>query len=176
MDPSPAMEARIRKLAERLERFSDQIMRCRVTVEAPQGHQRQGGLFEVTIDITVPGREIAIGHSPPEAHAHEDAYVALRDAFRAARRKLEDYARQRRHEVKTHIELPVGRVCELKPKQDFGRIETDNGRLVYFHRNSVLGRAFDDLTAGTEVRFAEEPGDNGPQASTVHVLGSHHAN
>jgi cold shock CspA family protein/ribosome-associated translation inhibitor RaiA len=170
MDPSPALEARIRELAERLDHFSDQIMRCHVTVEAPHHHQQQGSLFEVRLDITVPGREIAIRRSHPATHAHEDPYVALRDAFRAARRKLEDYQRQHRHDVKTHIEMPHGRITELNPAQDFGRIETDDGRLIYFHRNSVLGRSFDDLTTGTEVRFAEEPGDQGPQASTVHVI------
>lgn len=169
MEPSPALEARIRKLAERLEKFSPHIMRCHVTVEAPHRHQRQGMLFDVRIDITVTGKEIAIRRTRPADHAHEDPYVALRDAFRAARRKLQDYERELRQQVKTHIELPHGRICELDPAANFGRIETDDGRLIYFHRNSVLGRPFEKLTTGTEVRFAEEPGDRGPQASTVHV-------
>jgi cold shock CspA family protein len=95
--------------------------------------------------------------------------VALRDAFRAARRKLEEYERERRGAVKTPARVPHGRVCELHPQEGFGRIETADGRLIYFHRNSVLGRPFEDLEVGTEVRFAEEPGDRGQQASTVHV-------
>ena len=104
MDPSPALEARIRELASRLDKFSGQIMRCHVIVEPPAHHQHQGFLYDFRIDITVPGEEIAIRHSHPEDHAHEDPYVALRDAFRAARRKLEDYERIHRHDVKTHTE------------------------------------------------------------------------
>ena len=170
MEPSPALEARIQELAGRLDKFSADIMRCHVIVEAPHKHQHQGGVFEVTIDLTVPDKEIAIGRSHPIRHAHEDSYVALRDAFRAARRKLEDYERERHPPAKTHIGPPQGWVCELHPEQDFGRIETDDGRLIYFHRNSVMDRPFEQLSIGTEVRFHEEPGDLGPQASTVHVM------
>jgi len=170
MEPSPALEARIRELAQRLEKFSDQIMHCHVIVEAPHQHQRQGGLFEVRMDITVPDSQIAIRRSHPIHHAHEDPYVALRDAFRAARRKLEDYERVRRAPQKSHLAPPHGRVCELHPDENFGRIETGDGRLIYFHRNSVMGRPFEQLTIGTNVRFTEEQGDRGPQASTVHVV------
>jgi cold shock CspA family protein len=170
MDPSPALEARARELADRLEKFSSQIMHCHVVVEAPHRHKHQGELYDVRIDITVPGREIAIRRSGPANHAHEDPYVALRDAFKAARRQLQDYERERRQDVKTHVEVPHGRIRELDPERNFGRIEADDGRLIYFHRNSVLGARFEDLTTGTEVRFSEESGDLGPQASTVHVL------
>lgn len=170
MDPSPALESRARELAVRLEKFSPQIMHCHVIIETPHRHKHQGELFDVRIDITVPGKEIAIRHTRPADHAHEDAYVALRDAFKAARRKLQDYERERRQDVKTHVGPQHGRICELNPERNFGRIEADDGRLIYFHRNSVLGRSFEDLATGIEVRFAEEPGDLGPQASTVHVV------
>jgi cold shock CspA family protein/ribosome-associated translation inhibitor RaiA len=169
-EASPALEARIRKLAARLERVSAHIMHCHVIVEEPHKHQRQGRLFDIKIDITVPGAQIAIQHAHPGSHAHEDPYVALRDAFLAARRRLEDYEQQHRREVKTHIGAPHGRICELYAEQGFGRIQTDDGRLIYFHRNSVLGRPFAELATGTEVSFAEEAGDLGPQASTVHVI------
>jgi cold shock CspA family protein/ribosome-associated translation inhibitor RaiA len=170
MDPSPALEARIRELVKRLEKFSDHIVRCHVIVEAPHQHPRQGKLFEVRIDLTVPGTEIAIGQSHPADHSHEDPYVALRDAFRAARRKVQDYERERYKQAKSQAGLSHGHICELHRAEDFGRIETQDGRLVYFHRHSVLGRPFEKLTTGTEVRFVEEPGDRGPQASTVHVV------
>jgi cold shock CspA family protein/ribosome-associated translation inhibitor RaiA len=169
-ETSPAMEARIQELAARLERFSAHIMHCHVVVEEPHKHRTQGRLFDVNIDITVPGAHIAIQRAHPGSPAHEDPYVALRDAFRAARRKLGDYERRHRREVKTHVELPQGRICELYDHEGFGRIQTEDGRLIYFHRNSVLGSAFGELTTGTAVRFAEEAGDHGPQASTVHVI------
>ena len=170
MDHSPVLESRIRDLAGRLEKFSPQIMHCHVVIEAPHQHQHQGQVFDVHVDLTVPGREIAIRRAGPADPSHTDPYVALRDAFRAVRRKLQDYERERRQDIKTHAEMPHGRICELHPEQNCGRIETDDGRFVYFHRNSVLGHAFEKLTPGTEVRFSEEPGEVGPQASTVHVI------
>lgn len=170
MEPSPALEARIRELAAQFDRYSTQIMRCHIIVEPTPHHQHQGGLHEFHIDITLPDEEIAIRRTGPADHAHEDPYVALRDAFRAARRKLEDYERKRRQDVKTHVGPAHGRVCEIDAQGGFGRIETDDGRLIYFHRNSLIGGRFQDLKTGTEVRFAEEPGDLGPQASTVHVI------
>jgi ribosomal subunit interface protein len=170
MDPSPVLENRVRELAARLEKFSAQIVHCHVVIEAPHQHQQQGQIFDVRIDVTVPGKEIAIRRARPADRSHEDAYVALRDAFRAVRRKLQDYERERRHDVKTLSGMPHGRICEMHPEESFGRIETDDGRLLYFHYNSVLRHPFEKLTNGTEVRFSEEPGDLGPQASTVHVI------
>jgi cold shock CspA family protein/ribosome-associated translation inhibitor RaiA len=170
MEPSPALEARIRELAARLDRFSAHIMHCHVIVEAPPGHPHQGGLFEVRIDMTVPDKEIAVRRSHPMRHSHEDAYVALRDAFRAIRRQLEDYERERQGPAKAHVGPPQGWITELHLEKDFGRIETDDGRLIYFHRNSVRDGSFEQLSVGTEVRFSEEPGDHGPQASTVHTV------
>jgi ribosome-associated translation inhibitor RaiA len=102
MSPSPALEARIHKLASKLDRFSEHIRGCHVVVEPPAHHQHQGFLYDFSIDITLPDEQIAIRHAHPADHAHEDPYVALRDAFRAARRKLQDYERKRRGDVKAH--------------------------------------------------------------------------
>jgi ribosomal subunit interface protein len=169
MEPSAALEARIRALAQRLDRFSGHVMHCHVTVEAPHQHQKQGQLYEVRIDLTVPQAEIVAHREHRARHSHEDVYVALRDAFRAVRRQLEDYEREHRQDVKHHESGLHGRVSELYPAEDFGRIESSDGRSIYFHRHSVLGEDFERLTTGTPVRFVEEPGDHGPQASTVHV-------
>ena len=170
MEPSVALEARIRKLAAQLERFSPHITGCRVVIEPPSHHHLQGALFDFRIDITVPDEEIAIRRAHPADQSHEDAYVALRDAFLAARRKLQDYERRRRRDIKTHAGQAHGRISELDTQRGFGRIETDDGRMVYFHRNSIVGSRFKDLSTGIEVRFAEEPGDLGPKATTVHVI------
>jgi cold shock CspA family protein/ribosome-associated translation inhibitor RaiA len=169
-DPSPALEARVRKLAERLEKFSTHIIGCHVIIEPLPHHQHQGGLYDFRIEVTLPDAEIAIRRAHPADHAHEDPYVALRDAFRAARRQLEDYERKRRLDVKTHVGPAHGRISALDAEGGFGRIETDDGRSIYFNRNSVVGARFQDLKTGLEVRFAEESGDLGPQASTVHVF------
>lgn len=115
VDSSPALEARIRELAERLDRFSTQIMQCRVTVEAPHRHRRKGSLYQVRIDVTVPRREIAVRRASPIDRSHEDPYVALRDAFRALRRRLQDHERRRQLLVKAHTRLPRRNSPRFKP-------------------------------------------------------------
>lgn len=103
MDPSPAVEARIREKAEKLDRFYENVMGMRVVVEAPHEHKTQGKLFHVRIDLTVPGGELVVSKGyHHQSQAHEDVYVALRDAFDAAKRRLEEYSRQQRGDVKAH--------------------------------------------------------------------------
>jgi ribosome-associated translation inhibitor RaiA len=93
MDPSPALESRIRSLASGLERFSEHIVRCRVVV-APPGHHR-AGLFDITVELSVPGEEIVVGTEHPPDHSHADAYAAVNDAFKTVRRRLEDYEKRK---------------------------------------------------------------------------------
>ncbi len=102
MDPSPAVEARIREKAAKLERFHSRIIGCTVVVEAPHRHHHKGKLYSVHIDIRVPGKDLIVDRAKPLDHAHEDVYVAVRDAFNAAVRRLEDHTRRMRGDVKTH--------------------------------------------------------------------------
>lgn len=97
IERSDALEAHIRDKAKKLDEFFDHIMSCYVVVEMPHKHHHQGKQFNVRIDIGVPGSEIVVNHDH-----HEDVYVALRDAFDAAKRQLEDYARKIRGDTKTH--------------------------------------------------------------------------
>lgn len=101
-DPSPAVEERIRERANKLERLSSHIIGCRVVVEAPHRHHQHGQIFHVRIDITIPQHEIVVSREPAQNHAHADVYVAIRDAFDAAERRLEDYVRLQRGDVKNH--------------------------------------------------------------------------
>jgi ribosomal subunit interface protein len=174
MDPSPAIEARIREKAAKLERHASRITSCRVVVEARNRHQRQGTLYNVHIDLRAPGEQLVVGHGHPLDHAHEDVYVAIRDAFAAAKRRLEDHAQRARGDVKTHEDAPHGKVARLFA--DHGFIATSDGLEVYFHRNSVVGDGFESLAAGDDVRLvvAENESADGPQASTVVKLGKHH--
>lgn len=96
LPPSPALEADVRKWVDELETFFDRIVSCRVLIEAPHHHHHQGRLYRVRIEIGVPGEHIVVGRSPDEDHAHADPHVAVRDAFRAARRQLEDHVRRLR--------------------------------------------------------------------------------
>ena len=171
---SDALEAFIREKAEKMDQFYERIMACRVVIEKPHGRHHQGQLYHVRIDLTVPGGELVIKRDPKEHHAHEDPYVAVRDAFKAARRKLQDYARKQRGDIKSHELPPHGIVSEIIPIQDFGWIRAADGREIYFHRNSVVDGDFDLLEEGDQVWYSEESGEKGPQASTVHIVGKHH--
>lgn len=174
VERSPALEAAIRERAEKLENFCDEIIGCRIVIESPHKHHRKGNLYHLRIDVTVPDDEIVVKRSPDEQHSHEDPYVAVRDAFDSARRQLEDYARKRRGKVKTHEQSAHGRVSVLEPEEDYGRLETPDGRDIYFHRNSLVNAKFDDLEVGADLRFVEEAGEKGPQATSVFVIGKHH--
>jgi cold shock CspA family protein/ribosome-associated translation inhibitor RaiA len=175
MDPSPALETAIREHVAKLEEFDRDIISCRVAVDAPHKHHRQGKLFKITVDVRLPGGgEVVASRSPAQHHAHEDAHVALRDAFKAVRRQIQEHVRVQRGRVKSHDVPPHGKVASLMPDQDHGFIATPDGREVYFHRNSLVDAEFEGLEVGTEVRFNEEPGDQGARATSVYVIGKHH--
>jgi ribosomal subunit interface protein len=174
MDASEAVEADIRDKAAKLDQYCPDIMSCHVIVEALHKHHHQGNLYHVRIDITVPNDEIVVSRDPDKHQAHEDVYVTVRDAFQAATRQLQDYNARRQQQVKRHEPESHGRIARLIPMQDYGIILTTDNREIYFHRNSVLNAEFDELQEGAEVRFHEESGDKGPQASTVKLEGKHH--
>lgn len=96
MPPSPALEAKIHEEVGKLERVFSGIISCRVVVETPHRSHAQGKLFNVRIDLVVPGKELAVTHEHRNDPAHEDVNVAVRDAFRAARRQLESYVERQR--------------------------------------------------------------------------------
>ena len=85
-----------------LERLSDRITGCHVVIAQPHRHHREGRLYSVRVDVVVPGGEIVVNRDQHLDHAHEDVFVALRDAFAAARRRLEDHVRRMRGEEKRH--------------------------------------------------------------------------
>lgn len=172
MEPSESMEQDVRNKTAKLERFSQHITACKVVIEAPHKHHHKGNLYHVRINITLPGQEIIVNRAPGEHHAHEDVYVAIRDAFNAADRQLEDFVRKQRGKVKSHESPMHGVVVKTQP--DYGIIETSDGREIYFNKNSVVDDVFSELSVGNEVRFSEESGEQGPQASTVHLVGKHH--
>jgi ribosomal subunit interface protein len=175
MDRSDAVEADVRDRVNHLERYFDRMIGCRVIVEAPHRRHNKGKLFSVRIAISVPGDEIVIAHEGPTNRAHEDVYVAVRDAFAAAQRRLQDHARRVRGAVKSH-EVPLhGRIARVFA-DGYGFIATPTGEEVYFHRNSLVEGRFEDLVAGSEVRFevAYDESEHGPQATTVRPIGKHH--
>lgn len=175
MEPSPAVEAQVRRHAEELERFSDRLLGCRIVIEEVNADHREGRIYGVRIDLAVPGGPVIVNREPGQHHAHEDIYVAIRDAFDAARRRLEDHMRRLDGKVKQHEAPTIGRIVRLFPDRGYGFLETETGDEVYVHRNSVIGGAFDTLKLGDRVRYVIDPtnGEQGPQASTVVPLHVH---
>lgn len=102
VDPSEAVEANVRSKIDWLETFCDRIHSCRVVIEVPHRHHHQGRIYQVRVDLTVPGGEFVVNRESGQNGAHEDVYVAIRDAFDASRRRLEDFMRRQRGETKTH--------------------------------------------------------------------------
>jgi cold shock CspA family protein len=163
-----------------------------VTVTLPHLHRQGGRHFHVRIELTVPdGPPIVVSHEPSlherlkdieqEAHhkdaeinsVHRYAGVAVHEAFDAARRRLEDFAREERGAIKVHQVPAHGEIVEVDRADGFGFIQAGEDR-IYFHRASVLDNAFEELMPGTRVAFVEEQGEKGRQASTVRILGKHH--
>ncbi len=174
-EPSEELRAEIDAQIRRLEKFGDRITSCRVVVEGPQTRHRSGEAFKVDLFIALPERkEVAVNrtHDAPE---REHALVAICRAFDEAIRKVGDDEREMSGQVKGRLGEGRGRVTKFVAGEDYGFLETPDGREIYFHRNAVLDGAFNRLTVGSEVRFAEEEGEKGAQASTVHLVGERHA-
>jgi len=164
MPRSEALEAHIRDSAAKLEEFHERITSCRVTVEQIAQHHQQGRPFRVSVDVRVPGKEIVANR-----HQHEDVYVALRDAFDAVKRQLEETARLQRGDVKVHEPAQHGEVLRMFREEGHGFIGTTDGRELYFSRENVVHPTFDQLEPGAQVQFIEETGAEGLQAKRVSV-------
>ena len=125
MKGSESVQEWIREEAGKLDTFYSRIVACRVTVEVPHRHHRKGARYLVRIDLTLPGGELVIKREPSvrkrprrlgEAQhmevspPHRNLHVAIGDAFKAAGRRLQDYARRQDRRIKTHAPLPEGEV------------------------------------------------------------------
>lgn len=172
VEPSPELEKHVLHGLARLEKIASDLVRLHVTVDQRNARRQKGNLYHVRLDFTLPGSKVEVTRTPPAHREDEGLISAVGEAFDKAREQLIEARERRRDEVKTHEPVDHGRVTDLFP--DYGFIRTSDGRVVYFHKNSVLHARFDALTEGTEVRFEEEMGDQGPQASTVTVIGKHH--
>ncbi len=163
-----------------LEQRFGRITACRVVIRGPSERHRKGGAFDVSIRLSLPqGREVDIGRSEGRVKDADtdnrllDPVVAVNDAFKRARRRLQDHARRMQGHVKTHDAPPIATVARFDGTGGFGFLETSDGREVYFHKNSILDGGTQQVAPGTRVTFFEEMGEKGPQASTVRVLGKH---
>jgi len=173
MAASADVQAAIAKHVVELEQRYGRVTSCRVVLKGPGEHHQTGGLYEVDIRLALPnGREVNVSRTPQADERHSDLTFAINDAFKRARRRLQDQARRLQGQTKHHEGQPIGTVARLDASGEFGFLESPDGREIYFHRNSVLDHPA-HLAVGMRVTFVEEAGDKGPQASTVRLLGKH---
>ena len=170
----PDLRASIEKHVAKLEDRFGRVTACRVVVKGPGARHQSGGLYEINISLALPnGREVNVGRTAVADERRSDIEFAVNDAFKRARRRLQDQARRLRSQVKLHESEPTATVARLDDSGEFGFLTSVDGREIYFHRNSVLDGAFPRLEIGSRVTFVEEQGDKGAQASTVKLLGKH---
>ncbi|MBK0399790.1 HPF/RaiA family ribosome-associated protein [Limibaculum sp. M0105] len=174
IDHSPAIEARVRDRIARLERYLGRLVSFRAVIDAPHHHHRKGRHYAVRLEARAPAMVFAIDRAPGDVNAHEDVFVAIRDAFDAMERRVKTWQDTHTGRPAAHATPLQGRIAELDPARDFGQIALTDGRLVYFHRNSVLNGDIAELEIGDPVELALDQGDSpkGPHASTVRRIGT----
>lgn len=168
---SEAVSAAVRDHVDSLERMTDQLMSCHVVISRPHRRRQQGNTFQVKLRLHMRGSTIVIDKDPGRNHAHEDVYVTVRDAFLAAKRKVEDFNRIRSGKIKEHVRPLHAKVLRLLPADDCGFVITEDNREIYFHRNALLNGSYDSLKVGQEVRLHETMGENGPQITSMELVG-----
>jgi cold shock CspA family protein len=170
---TPELQASIDQHIAELESRFGRLTAGRVVVRGPGDRHRTGGQYQVSIRLALPdGREVNIVRTPKQDERYADLTFAVDNAFKRARRRLQDQSRLMQGQTKQHENQPIGTVVRIDPSGDFGFIESGDGREVYFNCNSVLDGA-SNIAPGTRVSYVEEIGEKGPQASTVKVLGKH---
>lgn len=171
---SAALRHNIEDHAARLEKFAGNLSSCRVVVEPAERRHHQGNRYRVRIHLTLPGGTIDAGQTPDQDQSHEDVYVAVRDAFDAARRQLEDFVRQRRGDTKHHETPETGHIHEIDHGEGIGLIMDGSGQEIPFHSHSVVGVEFDKLSEGDTVSFVSLSDEDGLRATTVHLIAHKH--
>jgi cold shock CspA family protein len=164
------IDALVRDMADKIDRQFDNVISCRVAIERPQKAQKAGNPYRVRIEVTVPPRhDLVVRREPTDNEMHASLSTVVIDAFKAMRRQLEDLRERQRGYVKSHDESRA-LVARLFREAGYGFLKTPDGRDVYFHRHSVLDGHWTSVEIGTEVRFEEEMGERGPQATSVQIV------
>jgi ribosomal subunit interface protein len=163
--PLPSVEPEVRRRAAKFDQWTSDVIACHVAFEAEGKRHRQGHSYKVKVSITVPDTEIVAG----TRQGNEDLKIALRDAFDAADRQLEDYARRRRGQTKSHPPVLHGRIVRLEA-DGTGFIANAAGDQFHFDRSHLVHEGFEALRVGQEVRFVGATSKAGPEARRIAAL------
>ena len=172
IEKSDAIESLVLERVERLEQFCDNITSCHVVIEQPQEHQSTGNPYKVMIEVRIPpNKNLVVRRDPGEGEMHDPLDVVVRDAFTAMERQVKKTMDLQRDDVKTPADAQVVAIVkEVVTDEDYGFLQTLDGRDIYFHKNAVIHGDWDRLEVGTGVRYVEREGEDGPQASTVQIV------
>lgn len=170
--PSSAiLDEIIHKRIDALEKFSSAIVGCHVVIEAPQKRRLNARGFEVRIHLEVPGPDLSVSRSVRQGDAQDDAKLAINSAFGALEKRLKEQKRKMNaQEVKHHPPILHGEIVELIGDQGYGYLRGDDGREVYFQRDSLVAGNWDRLGLGDRLRFREMDGEKGAFAVDVAVV------
>lgn len=173
MHRSEKLDAYIHERADHLERIARGIVTCRVGIEVAQKNHKIGNPYRMRVEISVPtGHDLVAVKERTDEELLHGLRTLAREVFDALEQQVRKTAEKRRGDMKTHgnDEQPTALVVRVFRDKGYGFIQTVEGEEYYFHKNSVLHDEFELLEIGTEVRFAEELGREGPQASSVKIV------
>ena len=177
VDRSPWVEEYVAERCAHLEKFSQEITRCHVTISQEAASHRKGNRYGVMVEVRLPKHhDLAVKKQKQILDMQTQLPAVINEAFGALEKQLKKTVAMRRGEDQVRGGAgadgqPHGMIEKLFGDQGYGFIRTvEDDRQFYFHRNSVLHDDFERLTIGTEVRFTPELGDKGPQASSVQVV------
>lgn len=176
-EPTPWAEEQIRTRLAKLVKLYERLVSCRVRVDQRATNSGRTIPPVVHVELGLPGhKDIMLSHEPDHLWRKfrtPDLHNAINEAFRIAedrlaefKAKLDDTTKEGLHDRENRF---LGQVTEVTPEEDFGFLMTNEGGLLYFHRNSLMSGEFDALKPGAEVYYVEEMGDTGPIASKVRV-------
>jgi ribosome-associated translation inhibitor RaiA/cold shock CspA family protein len=176
-ESSASAEEQIRAHVADLERIFDRVTSCRVWVDQRARNSNDTIPPVVHIDMAIPGhKDVVVSYEPDHLQRkfqQPDLRQAINEAFRRAERQLLDLKEQMSGRTKEGYHdaenQALGQIAELTPEKESGFILTNNGGLLYFHKNRMLSGDFDTLRRGEPVYYVEAMGDTGPIATKVRV-------
>ena len=173
LDRTAWVEGYVAERLQHLEKFSPDITSCHVTLAREQSSQRKGNRYSVMVEVRMPRQhDLAVRKQKDIRDLDTQLPAVINQAFGAIEKQLKKTVALRRHDEKRHEGQPRGIVEKVFADEGYGFLRTlDEDRQLYFHRNSVLHDDFEHLAVGMEVRFTPEQGEQGPQATSIQVLG-----
>ncbi len=168
LDHSPAVDDLVQERIAALERRYDRITGCEVMLDAPQKKKRHGRVFRVRLSLRLPGPDLSVSREVAQGSAQDDLILAVNRAFSATEKALKKRKKTMGGiEVKHHAPILHGEIAELEPELGHGWVRGDDGRTIYFQRDSLTSDIWDRLKTGTRLRFREMEGEKGPYATAV---------